>query len=195
MELELWSNSEDEYGLIVEEFNVKKRVYLDNHTLLEGIDVTEIEILKTIYTKELSNNMKLVDSKEVLSNISRGWFNLVPYVNRNINLYESIVFNHNNNKLESLVNEYLDSAECYIESYTDDGNPIILGEFEFDIRRRLNLEEGLAIKVETYKEEHLYKIRGSNSYLLIKSDLNIGIKKGIILGKSAACSLMKNDII
>ncbi len=195
MELELWSNSEDEYGCIVDEFNVKKRVYLDNHTLLEGIDVTEIQTLNTTYEKELLKDMKKSDSMEVLFNVSRGWFNLIHYINRYIYLNDCIVLNHNNNKLESLIEKYSDSAECYIESYTDDGDPVILGEFEFGIHRKLNLEEGFAIKVEIYKEEHLYKIRGSNSYLFIKSDLNTGIRKGIILGKSAACSLMENDII
>lgn len=195
MELELWSSSEDENGFIVDEFNVKKRVYLDNHTLLEGIDVTEIQTLNTIYAKKLLKDMKKLDSKEVLFNVSRGWFNLIPYINRYINLHDCIVLNHNNNKLESLIEKYSDSAERYIESYTDDGDPVILGEFEFDMHRRLNLEEGFAIKVETYKEEHLYKIKESNSYLFIKSDLNTGIKKGIILGKSAGCSLMENDII
>lgn len=195
MELELWSNSEDEYGFIVDEFNVKKRVYLDNHTLLEGIDVTEIQTLNIIYEKELLKDMKKLDGKEVLFNVSRGWFNLIPYVNRYINLHDCIVFNHNNNKLELLIDKYSDSAECYIESYTDDGNPIILGKFEFDMCRRLSLEEGFTVKVETYKEEHLYKIRESNSYLFIKSDLNTGIQKGIVLGKSATCSLRDNDVI
>lgn len=195
MELELWSNSEDEYGFIVDEFNVKKRVYLDNHTLLEGIDVTEIQTLNTMYTKGLQKDMEKLDSMAILFNVSRGWFSLIPYVNRYINLHDCIVFNHNSNKLESLIDKYSDSAECHIESYTDDGNPIILGEFEFDMRRRLKLEDGFAIKVETYKEEHLYKIRESNIYLFIKSDLSTGIKKGIILGKSAACSLMENGIV
>lgn len=182
MELELWSNKEDEYGFIVDEFNVKQRVYLENHWLLEGVDVTEIETLNTLYVKELFK-MNTLDIKEALFKVSRDWFNIIPYINRYINLSDCIIFNIKNSKFELLNDDYTRFAERYIESYTDDGDPVILGEFEFDMHRRLNLEEGFAIKVETYKEEHLYKIRESNSYLFIKSDLNTGIKRGIILGK------------
>ncbi len=193
MELELWSNKEDEYGFIVDESNIKRRVYLEEHTLLDGLDVAEIEILEAIYEKELLNENRAFDKSDILLIISRDWFNAIPYINRYIELSDFIVFNHSSNKFELLFEKYSNSAERYIESYTEDGKPIILGEFEFNIRRRLNLEEGFAIKVENYKEEHLYKIMECNSYLLIKKDLNLGVEHGIILSNSAAKSLLNNN--
>ncbi|MGD9566824.1 MAG: hypothetical protein AB7V48_00630 [Sedimentibacter sp.] len=192
MELELWSNKEDEYGFIVDVSNIKQRIYLENHTLIDGLDITEIEILDDIYKNEL-NESQTFNKKEILLKIASDWFNTIPYVNRYIELSDYIVFNHNSNKFELLSEKYSNSAERYIEFYTEDGKPIILGEFEFNIRRRLDLEDGFAVKVENYKEEHLYKIRKCKSYLFIKSDLNLGVKQGIIISKSAVKSLLNNN--
>lgn len=194
MELELWSNEEDEYGIIVDLSDVKRRVYLENHTLLYGLDVTEIEILDVIYAKELLNEANAFNKKEILLKISRDWFSTIPYVNRYIELSDYIVFNHSSNKFEILSEKYSNSAERYIESYTEDGKPIILGEFDFFLKRKLNIEDdGFAIKVDNYKEGHLYKIKGCNNYLFIKSDITTSIRKGIVVSKSAANSLLNNN--
>lgn len=194
MEVELWRNNGDEYGIVIEDNIVKQRVYLENHVLLEGIDVSEIDTLNTLYIKELFKKKEALDNMDFLIDVSRDWFSITSYINRYVELTDCIVFNYGNNKFESLNEKYSDMSERYIEAYDEDGNLIIIGEFDFLIKRKLNIEEeGLAIKVEIYKEEHLYKINESDNYLYIKSDLSIGIDKGIIIGKSAANYLLNNN--
>ncbi|GEM_PF-4308727 len=193
MELEVWSNSEDEFGLIIDEVIVKKRVYLDNHMFLEGVDISEIDTLNTLYNKELLKKKNTLDNMEFLMNLSRNWFSLTSYFNRYIEFSDGILFNHNNNRFESLVNTYSSIAERYIDSYDEDGNPIILGEFEFTTRKKLNIEDGLEIKSEAFKEEYLYRINESDNYLYIKTDLTLGVRIGIIISKPAANYLLNND--
>lgn len=186
MKLELWNNSEDEYGYIVEESCVKRRVFLENHTLIDGLDYTEINTLYCLYLNEITKENMTIDVNEFLFNISRDWFNIIPCVNRYVELSDYIVFNHINNNFESLMDDYSDSAERYIELFDDEGNPIILGEFEFAFRRKLNLHEKYEVKVETDKEEYLYKIRDCGNFLYIKSNPALKCDKGIIISKSAA---------
>lgn len=193
MELELWSNNEHEFGLIVDEVIVKKRVYLENHMFLEGVDVNEIDTLNALYNKELLKKKNTLDNMEFLMNLSRNWFNLTSYFNRYLEISDGIVFNHNNNRFESLVNTYSSNAERYIDSYDEEGDPIILGEFEFAIRKKLNIEDGLEIKSEAFKEEYLYRINESDNYLYIKTDLTLGVRMGIIISKPAANYLLNND--
>lgn len=193
MELELWSNNEHEFGLIVDEVIVKKRVYLENHMFLEGVDVNEIDTLNALYNKELLKKKNTLDNMEFLMNLSRYWFNLTSYFNRYLEISDGIVFNHNNNRFESLVNTYSSNAERYIDSYDEEGDPIILGEFEFAIRKKLNIEDGLEIKSEAFKEEYLYRINESDNYLYIKTDLTLGVRMGIIISKPAANYLLNND--
>ena len=91
-----------------------------------------------------------------------------------------------------LIDTYSCIAERYIESY-EEGNLINLGEFEFSIRKKLKIEEGIEIKSETFREEYLFKIRESDNYLYTKSDLSTGITKGIIIGKSSLNSLLNDN--
>lgn len=191
MEVELWSYSEDEYGFVVENDNVKQRVYLEGHTLLEGIDASEVDVLNTIYIKELLGKKDL-DETNFLITLSRNWFSMTSCVNRYIELSDNIVFNHKNKKFELLIDTYSCIAERYIESY-EEGNLINLGEFEFSIRKKLKIEEGIEIKSETFREEYLFKIRESDNYLYTKSDLSTGITKGIIIGKSSLNSLLNDN--
>lgn len=193
MELELWSNYEDEFGYIADESNLKKRVFLENHVIIEGIDVSDIEILNNLYIIEFRKNKDL-DSMDFLINLSRNWFSLKSYLNRYIELSDSIVFNINRNNFESLIDTYSSSAERYIESYDEENSLVIYGEFDFQLRRKINTEEkGCAIKVEDYKEEHLYKIKEYDAYLYLKSYLSTDVRKGMIISKSAANYLLNNN--
>jgi hypothetical protein len=190
MELELWSNSEDEFGLIIDDSIVRQRVYLENHMFLEGVDVSEIATLNALYNKELIKKKNTLDNIEFLMNLSRNWFSLTSYFNRYIEFSDGIVFNHSNNRFESLVNTYLSIAERYIDSYDEDGNSIVFGEFEFTRRKKLNIEDGLEIKSEAFKEEYLYKINESDNYLYTKIDLTLGVRRGIIISKPVANYLL-----
>lgn len=193
MELELWSNSEDEFGLIIDDSIIRQRVYLENHMLLEGIDVSEVDTLNALYNKELLIKKCALDNMDFLMNLSRNWFSLTSCLNRYIEFSDGIVFNHNNNRFESLVNTYSSIAERYIDSYDEDGNPVILGEFEFTTIKKLNIEDGLEIKSEAFKEEYLYKINESDNYLYTKIDSTLGVRRGIIISKPAANYLLNND--
>lgn len=193
MELELWSNSEDKFGLIIDDSIVKQRVYLENHMFLEGVDISGIDTLNALYNKELLKKKNTLDNMEFLMNLSRNWFSMTSYFNRYIEFSDGIVFNHNNNRFESLVNKYSSIAERYIDSYDEDGNPIILGEFEFAIRKKLNIENGLEIKSEAFKEEYLYTINESDNYLYIKTDLTLGVRMGVIISKLTANYLLNNN--
>lgn len=190
MELELWTNSEDEFGYIINDDIIKRRVYLENHTLIEGIDVSEIDTLNALYNKELFKKDNNLDTMDFLVNISKNWFNIICFFNGYKEFDDCIVFNHNDNKFESLVDTYSNIVEKYIDSYNEEGSPIILGEFEFQIRKRLNIDESFNVKIEPFYEEYLYRIKGSNSYLYEKHDLSLGVKKGIVIGKYEANSLL-----
>lgn len=193
MELELWSNSEDEFGLIIDDSIVRQRVYLENHMFLEGVDVSEIDTLNALYNKELLKKKNTLDNMEFLMNLSRSWFSLTSYFNRYIEFSDGILFNHNNNRFESLFNTYSSIAERYINSYDEDGNPIVFGEFEFTTRKKLNIGDGLEIKSEAFKEEYLFSIDENDNYLYTKIDLTLGVRRGIIISKPAANYLLNND--
>lgn len=193
MKIELWSYSEDEYGFLIEDDNLKQRVYLENHALIEGVDASEVDLLNEIYSKEQLKKNDNLDNMDYLLYLSRNWFSVTSYFNRYIELSDCIVFNHNINKFESFIDTYSNIAERYIESYDEDGNPITLGEFEFPIRKKLEIEEGVEIKSETFKVEYLFRINETDNYLYKKSDLLTGNSKGIILNESAVNSLLKNN--
>lgn len=192
MNLELWCDSQEEFGYIVDVTCTNKRVYLENHTLIVGVDAADIILLNDFYNKELLEKKKAFDIIEWLFEIGRGWFNIIPYCCRYINLDNYIVFNHNNNKFESLIDTYSKYAEQFIETYNEDGKPIVLGEYEFKMRIKLCINEDSKslISRNSHEEEHIYQLFNTDNYLVIKSDLFTGVDKGLVISAS-----MKDDYI
>ncbi|MDF2882014.1 MAG: hypothetical protein K0R54_2571 [Clostridiaceae bacterium] len=80
---------------------------------------------------------KAFDIIEWLFEIGRGWFNIIPYCCRYINLNNYIVFNHNNNKFKSLINTYSNYTKKFIKTYNEDKKPIILKKYKFKIRIKI----------------------------------------------------------
>ncbi len=193
MDLELWTNNENDFGFIIEDDFIKRRVYLENHMLLEGIDASEVDTLNLVYAKELLRKKKPLDNMDFLKNEFRDCFNVNSYTDSYAELSDCIVFNQINNMFESLIIKYSDSAERYIESYDEDGNPIILGEFEFLIRKKLSVNQGIEIRIETFYEKYLYVINGSDSYLYTEFNLSAGVKKGMIVSELEAICLLNNN--
>ena len=66
MNLELWCDSQDEFGYIVDVTCTNKRIYLENHTLLVGVDTADIILLNDFYNKELLEKKKAFDIIEWL---------------------------------------------------------------------------------------------------------------------------------
>ena len=42
---------------LIEDDNLKQRVYLENHALIEGVDASEVDLLNEIYSKEQLKRM------------------------------------------------------------------------------------------------------------------------------------------
>jgi hypothetical protein len=64
--------------------------------LLEGIDVSEVDILNALYNKELLKKKNTLDNMDFLMKLSRNWFSLTSFLNRYIEFSDGIVFNYNN---------------------------------------------------------------------------------------------------
>ena len=195
MILELWSNNEEEYGYIVDEDCVKRRVFLENHTLIEGLDDSDLNTLIMLHFKEIIDRKELFDINKFLVNTSRDWFTITHCVNKYVEFSDCIVFNHITNKFESIWDDYSKSTERYIELYDDEGNPIILGEYEFMFRRKLDIKEKYALQVECNKEDYLYKTKDFDNFLYLKSNPELNCTKGIVLSKSAAECLMNTTFV
>jgi len=185
MNLELWSNEVDGFGYIVDEIDIKKRVFLENHTLIAGKDVSDISELNDLYIKESLKKKQTFDTMEFLFEIGRGWFNSIPYYNKYIEVDDYITFNHDNCKFESLIDSYSKYAERFIETYNEEGKPIILGEFEFNINKKIDIEENSKkiILKNSNEETYTYNLIDCNNYLIIKSDLLSGVEKGMMLSE------------
>jgi len=183
MNLELWSNEVNGFGYIVDEIDIKKRVYLENHNLIDGKDVTDISELNDIYIKESIKKKQTFDTMEFLFEIGRGWFNSIPYYNKYIEVDDYITFNHDNCIFESLIDSYSKYAERFIETYNEEGKPIIVGEYEFNFNKKVVIEGNSKkiISKNSCEEIYTYNLIGCNDYLIIESDLISGVEKGMIL--------------
>lgn len=187
MNIELWSKENDKHGLVIDVSHIKQRVFLENHTLLKGLDVSEVDTLNFIYKKTLFTETKTLDNMEFLIEISTGKSNLISYLNRYLEIAECIVFNHNNNKFESLIEKYSGFSERYIEVYNEYRNPVILRRNDFcNISKLIIDTTGCNVSVDKYEDKRLYKIQDSKKYILIDSNSNSGIKKGVILSEFEA---------
>lgn len=183
MLVELWGNSLNEFCYLFDKEDITMMVYLEDHALINGIDVADMHILNNLFTKELFKNGKDVGMRDYLLNLSRGWFSLISCNNMYVNLVDYIVFNHKKKRFESLLDTYSNCAEKHVESYDEDFNAVIYSENEFNIAKEIEVnEDSQLILLETdYLEEYVYTIKNSENFLIVRDDLTHGVRMGLIV--------------
>lgn len=186
MKFELWGNNIDEFSYLFDKEDIVLKVYLEDHMLISGVDVSDINILRNMFEDGLKKEGSDIDIKGFLLYLSRDWFNALTCNNIYIDLEDCIVFNFKKRKFESMLDDYCNCADKYVETYDEEFNLVTYSEndFNFAMEVEVNEDSQLMVASSVYYEEFVYTIKGSQNYLIVKDDLSHGVRKGLIVRES-----------
>jgi hypothetical protein len=193
MYYELWGDSLNEFCHLFDKEDITLRVYLENHLIIEGLDVGDIDILRNMYSGEMLKYKNNISPFDCLLKISKDWFNVINCCDTYINLNNCIIFDCKKESFE-LLSRYSDCSEKYVESYDEDFGVVIYNEGAFDIVQEVEVNSGsqLVIFISDYLEEYVYTVKNSDCFLIVKNNLECGTTKGIIVGEDELEEYIRN---
>ena len=183
MYFELWGESLDGFCKLYDKEDIMMRAYLEDHIIIEGVDVADKYILTNVYAREMLLSNRAINPVDCVFKISKGWFSVVKCNDIYVNLVDCIVFNCKEEKFESLLNTYSDCAEKYVETYDEDFNVAVYSENVFDVVKEVEVNEGsqLMLLKTDYFEEYIYTVKNSDCFLIVKDDLTHGVREGLVV--------------
>jgi hypothetical protein len=194
MYFELWGESLDGFCKLFDKEDIMMRAYLEDHMIIEGVDVADKCILTNVYAREMLLSNRAIDPVDCVFKISKDWFSVVRCNDVYVELVDCIVFDCKKEKFESLLDAYSDCVEKYIDTYDEDLNLVTYSEGDFNIVKEVEVNAGsqLFLVRSDYYEEYVYTVKNSSSFLIVRDYLSYGVSKGLVLGEEEFGEYLRN---